>query len=93
MNMPGFTADASLHRSATSYASGAFFEAVDVAVLPQAPKVQGSKSEGYGTRIGRYMGCVIGCSDKYPPSADSSGNFNSLYRQGCLDSCRASLDL
>ncbi|GAB4185276.1 MAG: hypothetical protein Fur006_23520 [Coleofasciculaceae cyanobacterium] len=93
MNIPGFTADASLHRSATLYASVIFLEALDAAVLPQAPKVQGAKNGGYGTRIGRYMGCVIGCHDKYPPSADSSGNFNSLYRQGCLDSCQASLDL
>ena len=80
MNMPGFTAESVLTERKVSYASVVFHN-VPGAVRPQAKNTGGGTSNE-GDCVGRYMKCVIGC---YGKSED--------YRQGCIDSCSASLNL
>jgi hypothetical protein len=80
MSLPGFTAESVLVERKASYASVAFQD-VQGSVRPQARNTGGGTSNE-GDCVGRYMKCVIGCYDK---SED--------YRQGCIDSCRASLNL
>lgn len=80
MNMPGFTAEAALPQGEVYYTGDIFFGVPNTA-LPQARNVAGGLSNE-GDCVGRYMKCVIGCYSK-----------NTNYLQGCLDSCRASLNL
>jgi len=81
MKMPGFTAESVLTERKVCYASVVFHDVSGSAVRPQLRNTGGGTSNE-GDCVGRYMKCVIGCYDK---SED--------YRQGCIDSCSASLNL
>ena len=81
MNIPGFTAESVLTDRKARYASAVFPDISGSAVRPQLRNTGGGSSNE-GDCVGRYMKCVIGCYDK---STD--------YLEGCLDSCRASLNL
>ena len=81
MNMPGFTAESALAKGKVRYAGAGFHDASDSAVRPQARNTGGGLSNE-GDCVGRYMKCVIGCYDK-----------DTDFLEGCLDSCRASLNL
>ena len=91
-SMPGFTAEFGLvEPRKNSYASSVFHQAPQISLLPQVQNTGGHGTAG--SCDGKYMGCAIKCNDKYPPSADSPNSFNETYRDGCLDSCKAALDL
>ena len=92
MNIPGFTAESALFAPQKTYCeSGAFLDPLAIAVLPQIKNTGGGPGNE-GTCVGNYMGCVIKCADKYPPSDDSPNNFNGEFRKGCNDSCSANMD-
>lgn len=81
MNLPGFTAESALTERKVRYASLAFDDLMEGTVRPQLRNIGGGLSNE-GDCVGRYMKCVIGCYDK-----------DTDYLEGCLDSCRASLNL
>ena len=81
MKIPGFSAECALAECGVSYA-GRLLHASGSAVTLQAINIGGGGLSNQGDCVGRYMKCVIGC---YGKSTD--------YLQGCLDSCRASLNL
>lgn len=93
MSLLGFTASSSLcassrRYSASSVAPGASRSAIE----PQVPVGRG----GGGTTndcVDTYQNCYIDCSVKYPESADSPNNLNSMMREDCFDSCDAAYDL
>lgn len=91
MNMPGFTAGASLFNGTRKYnklnaptaRSNSFIE-------PQLRVGGGGLSNQCDDDYGE---CYIDCSVSYPESKDSPNNLNSDFRQGCFDSCDAAHDL
>jgi hypothetical protein len=90
MSLPGFSASNSLSTSSTKFAMLRLAQAgAGHAIEPQVSKGGGSASDCVET----YQNCYIDCSVRYPESADSPNNLNSLMRQGCFDSCDAGYDL
>ena len=81
MNIPGFTAEFSLSEFTLGYANARILSASSGVLQPQARNIGGGLSNE-GDCVGRYMKCVIGCYDK-----------GTDFLEGCLDSCRASLNL
>ena len=93
MNMPEFTAQASLYTTSNRYRS----LGPEVSRLPSTqsviePQLRVGGGGGGGASddcIDRYQNCYIDCSLKYSYDDDSPDNLNSMLRDACFDSCDA----
>ena len=91
MNLPGFTADSSLHdrtrQHRMEYVAAYTRSIIEPQLRVGGGGVLGNKCDD------DYGECYIDCSVRYPESQDSPNNLNADLRQGCFDSCDASHDL
>jgi hypothetical protein len=90
MNMPGFTADNSLDHSGGKYTETSGVPHRNTEITPQLRIGAGGLSNKCDDKWGD---CYIDCSVRYPESGDSPNNLNSMYRDGCFDSCDAAHNL
>jgi hypothetical protein len=91
MNIPGFTASASLYCNGGIYTQqSAACDKSSSAIRPQLRAGGGGATKSC---VETYQDCYVDCSVRYPESSDSSNNLNALLRQGCFDSCDAAYRL